>query len=453
MINLPQLTSIGIAKFGRIHVRDKFLLAAGSSGMVQRLIGTALGFLTTGLLARMLGREAFGAWATLCLLPQWIALADLGIGQSLSIKLGQLFGANDHRTSRILIWSAFWTQLVIGLACAGVIWIVASQLQISDFFSGIDTITSADLNKAFLWLALGTVLTLPFRSYTGILMARQRPFDCAILGIVSAAIIFLATLVAFKASANIVEYSAIFTIASFVTCFVGLVWLFRFRFPELWKPFDLDWVEGRKLTGVGFVYFLGGITWVINATVDSLMLARMVGPGAVTDYNLTLKLFTLTSLITSVAGTGLVSAYAEAFGRRDLAWIHSRYRFTVRWAAIAGVISSIVVGLLTPWIVQIWSGGAARPPLGMIACFVLWFAIFPINQMIAFTLSGLNRAKEMLHVGIAITAINIPATYFSIRLFGESGAAAGTALSILIAGVLLAHLKLKSIFKQLSKGL
>lgn len=440
-----------LEKFRRIHVRDKFLLAAGTSGMVQRLICTALGFLTTGLLTRMLGRDAFGAWATLSVLPQWIALADLGIGQSLSIKLGHLFGSNDNRTSRILIWSAFWTQLVIVLVCAGVILVITSNLEITRFFIKIDSVTAEDLNKALLWLALGTVLTLPFRSYTGILMARQRPVDCAVLGIASAAIVFLATLVAYKASIHLLEYSAVFTFASFISCIVGLVWLFRFRFPELWKPFEVDWVEGRKLTAVGFIYFLGGITWVINSTVDSLMLARMVGPGVVTDYNLTLKLFTLSSLITTVAGSGLASAYAEAVGRRDIAWIRSRYRVTIRSAAAAGLVSSITIGLATPWAVSLWSGGEAKPNPLMIVGFTFWFAIFPMNQMIAFVLSGLNRANDMLRVGLVTTAINIPITYLLIKTLGGSGAAVGTGIAIFFAGVIYAHRKVQCAFQILDR--
>ena len=449
MEKLKALVSQGTARYRRIHGRDRFLLAAGSSGMIHRLAATALGFVTTGILTRLLGRDLFGVWATLSVLPQWVALADLGIGQSLSTKLGRLFGENDHRSSRLLIWSAFWTQLLMALAFSAVIYLTTLHLDVSRLFSGMPPVEKSELNSALLWLALGTVLTLPFRNYGNILMARQRPIDSAALGIFGSAAMLAITLAASYASAGISGYSAAFTLTSFATCVVGLTWLFRFRAPELWKPFEVDWKEGGNLTKVGLVFFFGGITWTINSTFDSMMLAKLVGPGAVTDFNLTLKLFGLTGLLTSVAGTGLSSAYAEAFGRRDLAWIKSRYSFTLKIAVSSGLAISLVVGLMAPWVIDFWSGGAAKPSIAMIASFVFWFAVFPVNQMIAFALAGLNRPKEMLYIGIFTTVINVPLTFVLILTFGESGAALGMGAALLIAGVFYAHRKIMASLRSM----
>lgn len=433
----------------RTHGRDKFLLTAGSTGIIQRLAGTGLGFLTTGLLTRLLGREDFGIWATLSVLPQWIALADLGINQSLTTRLGHLFGANDDATSRRLIWSGFWTQFLIACAASALVAAAIIFLPVARIFGSFPSLTPSELQQIMLWLALGTLLTMPFRGHNGILLARQRPVDSAVLGIFGSVVLLLMTFMASRFSVDVRGYSILFTLTTLGCCLVGTVWLFGFRSPQLWGPFDIDWNEGKSLTKVGFIYFLGGVTWILNSTLDSLMLANMVGPGAVTDYNLTLKLFSLTSLLGSVAGSGLLPAYAEALGRGDIAWIKSRYRFTMRSACVAGLISSVAVGLATPWVAHLWSGGQAKPSWWMIAGFTFWFTIFPINTMIAFVLAGLNRAKEMLHVGLLTTVINIPVSYCLIHFFGASGAAAGIGIAIFLAGVVYAHRKVLASFRDI----
>lgn len=433
----------------RVHTRDRFLFTAGTAGMIQRIAATGLGFITTGIVTRMLGRETYGAWATLSAIPAWLILADVGIYQSLTTRLGHLFGCNDTQKSSILIWSAFWCQFALSITLTLALLLVWNFLPFERIFAGDIGISPTQLKSTCLWIVLGTLLTLPLRSYPGILMSRQRPVDNAFLNILTPTLVLIITYVGYKNSAGISTYAAISNLTFFFSYVIGLIWVFRFRFPELFHPFQIDWKSGLELSRSGFVFFLGGVTWSINSTADSLMLARLVGAGPVADYNLTFKLFTTTSLLTSVAGSGLVFAYAEARGRGDISWIESRYNFTIKMAAVAGLVSATMVGLIAPWAIDLWSGGHSQPSSAMVWNFAIWFTFFPIQQMIAFLMAGLNRPKDMFHVGIATALINIPISYLFIKTFGASGASAGSAIALLVGGIIYGHSKVRLILREL----
>lgn len=423
-----------VLSFGSLHGRDKFLLKAGSSGLIQRLLTTALTLIPTALLTRALGAEVFGIWIALSILPQWLSLTDSGIGSSLTIKLSAHFADGDWKAASTLVWSAFWTQATIATAVMVSVVIALQHFGISWMFKSPPANEDIITASAIL-LACTTIICLPLRQYAVVLSAYQRPIDNAFLGLIGPILIACASLAVYFRELNLFQYTVLFCTANILQCFVGSFWIFGVRFKELWKPMNFKWPVGWNLTKTGFIFFLGGITWIVNSTADSILLSRLVGPSATTDYNLCLRLFSFTSLATGLLGSGLIPAYAEAKAKQDWSWIRARFRHSLLVSVIIGIIAAGITSIAARWVIDLWAGGVSKPSLGLILNFAAWFMIFPINQVIAFLLSGLERPKDMLRIGIGIMALNIPLTYLLIHWFGVSGAVAGSAIALLIFGV------------------
>ena len=86
----------------------------------------------------------------------------------------------------------------------------------------------------------------------------------------------------------------------------------------------------RELLASGSAFFLIQIAGAVVFSSDNLVVSHYLGAAQVTPYNVTWRLVMLTAVLQSLIFPALWPAYAEAYARRDYAWMRRAFRFTLR---------------------------------------------------------------------------------------------------------------------------
>lgn len=431
------LTQIS-GKFATLAGEDRFLIKSAIGGLVYKVASIACSIATTAIAARLLGREDLGIWLALTAVTSWISLADGGIGQSLLNRLSFYFGQNDKEGAINVLWSGQWLQFILTAGLSILVIIISINFDISSLiFSG--HISNNNTQKVFIILAVGTLLILPLRNFSSLLISHRFIKENTLLAILQSVSLTIASIFALHFHLGIIGYAILYLAAFFLVTLVGWVRIFKVHLPSYWKPLTLNLKLGAELLKSGIFFALSSMALILNSSFDNVILAKFYGPGAVVDYNFPVRLYGFTLVVAMLAGGNLASAYTQALGRNDIAWIRKRYRGSMIFGGSVSLVLCLALIPFTSSIIRVWSVGTSKPDLLMIVSVACWFTVTGFYQPTAFLMNGLYRAKDTLKVGILSVLINIPATLIGLKMLGPAGAPIGSGMATLLAGVFWSH--------------
>ena len=206
----------------------------------------------------------------------------------------------------------------------------------------------------------------------------------------------------------------------------------KFRFGKIDKSLL------REVLVFSVFIFITSVAGVINATIDTLLLSHFEGPKAVAIYEIGSK-FNSYFMFFSLSVTGvfipkvnmMVANEESNGGLTDLLIRIGRFQFMLMAFILGGFT------LLGKFFIGIYAGAGYEESY-RIAMWIMFGSFIPYTQNIGIEIQKAKnkhifRSLAFLGIALANIAFSIP----FIRAFGISGAAAGTALSLLLGNTIL----------------
>ena len=398
--------------------------AIGSLGL--KIAATGFAFITSVVLARLLGSEGLGAYSYIL---SWIGLLSIPAVLGLDYLLvKEIAIANNRQNWGLLRGLLQWTN--------GIVILVSSAIAIAAGVAFYLLDTEASLHLPF-YLALGT---LPLNALGSIRMGAMKGLKRVVIGTIPEALISpLLFLVLIAASywvwGSQVDVSLVMgfkVLVSLVTFAVGTLWLTRLVPAEVVKatPVRKDRIWLRS----SFPFMLFGSMQLINAKCDVLMLGAIQGAAAVGIYSVvrygTSFIVFVQGAVNSVLSPDIAALVDE--GRTaDLQKIISKSSAVVFAASLA--IGLILIVFSTP-ILSLFGkefvGGRDALIILSIGQLVN-AAVGPVGKLLI--VGGYEN-----HTAISVAAsgaINILLNALLIPQWGVNGAAIATATSIALVNL------------------
>lgn len=396
----------------------------------------------------------FGVWLTLYSIVGWLSFFDVGLGNGLRNKLAKAIAEDNIELGRSYISTTYALLFIICLSAFGFFLIINNYLNWSIILNASDQL-APELNLLALVVVAFFLLKLALKLVGIIYIADQMPS-------VNNGFEFLGNLIAFFGVLAISQFShgslLYLGIVISLAPIPILILASFYTFVKVYRKFlpSFRWINfkyAKELSSLGGKFFVLQIASVILITTDNIIITQIIGPEAVTNYNIVYKYFSLMIIGFSIVVNTYWSAITEAYHNEDYNWIRNiMEKLNKLW--IGFVLGLIIMIFLSHTVIRIWVGEKLSISNDLIISIALFVAIHTLSSIYVNFVNGIGKLKVQTVFSTIAILLNIPLSiYFARDLsYGTTGVVMST-IAVIGMGCILMIVQYKKIMAGNAKGI
>lgn len=399
-----------------------------------------------------LNAEQYGIWLTLSSIVAWLSFFDVGLGHGFRNRFAEAKANGDIQLARKYVSTTYFATIVI----FGIVLVIFEC--VNPFINWASVLNiSQDLNQllsAVVSIILIGVCTSFAANVAGIMLsADQKPAISAM--IVTAGqglalfVIFLLTLLPTHDMRYIAFALSWAPVA--VTLIVSL-WLFTHKYKAYAPSFRLiDRSLIKNIINLGVKFFVIQVSMILIFQVVNIILSRVLGPAAVTEYNVTYKYFSITMMVFNIILSPYWSAFTDAYTKGELTWMKNIHnKLTKVWFGLSLV--NILLLVCSPIAYRIWLQGSVEIPWATSISMYIYINVLSFSTMYMILLNGTGKVFLQMVIYIICALVSIPSCVALCGHFGVPGVLAVLSFVYALQAVA-ARIQLNKILSQQSTGI
>lgn len=397
------------------------------TGLAGRGVAVLVSLFSVPLTVRYLGAERYGAWVTISTAMAWIALADLGLSNSLTNAVSEGYAKENETLSGEYVAAAFWSLIAVAALLTALFFPVWRIVSWDRVFNVQSSQARAEVGPAVAIAFTIFVLNLPVSTVARIYGAYQEVSTANIWGATGNVLSLVALVAVTRFHGGLVSLVAAVSGTVLLVNVISAVWLFVYSKPWLMPRIArVTFSTVRQLASLGGMFFLVQIAALILFQTDNLIIAHYLGAAAVTPYSVTWRLFNYTMIFQILASTSYWPAYAEAFARGDRDWVRRSFRMNFRFTVASAFLIALPLVFFGQRIIRVWAGNAAVPSSHLLLSMGVWSLIYgaTISQSCVLASAGRMRGQTIYSIAAAITNLVLSITL--VQKIGLTGVIVGT---------------------------
>ena len=395
-----------------------------------RGLSMLISLISAPIMLHHVNRADYGVLLTLTSIVSWVGLMDVGLGNGLRNKLPEFLAKKDFCSARKIISSCYATLAIyVGI-------LITIFLLVSPFVNWLDVLNSPTsdageisrlVNIVFVAFCIQFLLGL----MNSILFAYQMPAFQSIFTFVGQVL----SLVALFFQVYIFDITSVFQIGA-VNClmmpfvlFLGSIWLYRTKLKDVAPSFR--YVKFNSVGGIlslGLKFFVIQMITIVLFQANSIIIAKVVSPEAVVEYNLAFKYISLLTVIFNIVITPVWSATTDAYVKKDFVWIKKTLQQSKK-ICIVTIIIGLVMLLVSKYIYTLWLGDGAIDisyyTTGLILLYISFEMLYKVYGTI---INGIGKVFAQIVITGIIAIVYIPMAISLGKQFGLSGVLVSNAI-------------------------
>lgn len=388
-----------------------------------RGVSMILTLISAPIMLHHVDRADYGVLLTLTSIIGWVGYMDVGLGNGLRNKLPEFLAKGDFHSAKKIVSSCYVT-LAIYVAL-----IIAIFLIVSPFVDWLGVLNSPTSDAGEI-LGLTNVVFITFciqflfGLINSILFAYQMPAFQSLFTFVGqfVALIALVIQVYVFDVTSVLQIGAVNSIIPPLVLFLGSIGLFRTKLKEIAPSFKLfEFKSVGSILSLGLKFFVLQMITIVLFQANSIIIARVVSPEAVVEYNLAFKYVSLLTMIFTIIITPMWSATTDAYVRKDFEWINKTLSFS-RKVCIASIFIGVLMVLASKFVYGMWLGKGSidinYSTTGLIFLYISFEMLYKVYGTI---INGTGKVFAQIILTGIIAIIYIPLAIFLGNLCGLSG--------------------------------
>lgn len=388
-----------------------------------RGLSMLISLISAPIMLHHVNRADYGVLLTLTSIVSWVGLMDVGLGNGLRNKLPEFLANKDFRSAKIVISSCYATLAIyVGI-------LITIFLLISPFVNWLGVLNSPSsdageisclANIVFVAFCIQFLLGL----MNSILFAYQMPAFQSVFTFVGQVL----SLVALVFQVYVFDVTSVFQIGA-VNClmtpfvlFLGSIWLYRTKLKDIAPSFRyIKFNTVGSILSLGLKFFVIQMITIVLFQANSIIIAKVVSPEAVVEYNLAFKYISLLTMIFNIVITPVWSATTDAYVRKDFAWI-KKTLLQSKKICLVTIFIGLVMLVVSNHVYSLWLGNGAIDisyyTTGLILLYISFEMLYKVYGTI---INGTGKIFAQIIITGVISIIYIPMAIFLGKLFGLSG--------------------------------
>lgn len=392
----------------------------------DQALSSACNFLTTILLARALGLEAFGVYTMVWLALYFAMSLQLGLVVSPMMSIGtKEQGAQAE---------AYYT--VVFLHQAGYVVLAAGAIFAVLRLAGGSPSPLAEVALPGS-MAAASYLTQDFlRRY---LFARRRPAGILLIDVINQSL-KLGALVALWQAGRMTVENALWAVAgaAAVSTLCGL----GMSGPLLWRRQILASVTGRQWRSARWLVLTGSVQWALSYS-GLLVTAGLFGPKVLGALRAAQSLLAVLNVVREALENIVPPLAGKALAEGGMSGLHRMLGHAMLFAGLTGAVAVLGLGLFGPWLLHQLYGGEILEFDWVIVWYAFTFPMVLMSLVLGCAFRALERTRPVFIAALVGVCLNLLAVYPAALTFGVAGLIAVTLLSELAALIVLVMLALR----------
>lgn len=415
----------------------------------QRKVGVVLGYINflvkmgtqliyVPIMLSILGQNEYGVYQLVASIISYLSLLNFGFGGSYLRFYAQCNGDTDKEKKLNGTFLTVFTVFAVFVLVVGLLISANAQVILGN------KLTSDELALSKVLLVILTInmaLTFPISVFSSIISSQEAFIFQKVVELLKNAVNPFLTIIILllgKGSVGLV------CVTTFITILAGIVnvWYVIAKIGAKFSFKKLDFNLIKNISAFSFFIFLNSIIDQINWNVDKFLLGRLIGSAAIAIYSVGAQINSIytqaSDMTASVMATQVNLIVAN--NKTPLEKLNALFIKVGRIQAY--IVLAIVSGFLVLGndFITLWAGknyGEAY----YITLFLIVPAAIPLMQSLGVDIQrALNKhqVRSIIYAGLSIgnIIISIPLIY----KFGASGAAFGTAISLLLGNGLIMNI-------------
>ncbi len=378
---------------------------------IANYVAMAIGIPLSIVMKAILGPVGSGAWALLKVVGSYGEYSDLGTRNAMIREIPQAAGAgNEGRRLKIQNSAYSFTLL-------------ASLFSTAAILTGSFFVKDPVLRRGVCALAF-LVAATQFYNFSLTLLRTSKKVRA-----LSVIIVLNMVLVGVFSIAGALWKGVPGLVAGTLLATVSSIFIAR-RFGALRFHFEWDWNEIRRLLGIGFPMVIVSYALVTFLSVDSVMIAKMIGTRELGLYTIGLMSVQQISALGRFSQIILIPHIQERFGQTGV--LGETAPYFVRTTHALGHFLPLIIGLvyfLVPAVVHYFLP-LFEPGIPAMKILVLGYFFVAVNEMSSTVLFTADKQRRLIPLLGAIVLVAAGLNYFFIRAgFGIEGVALATSIA------------------------
>ena len=388
-----------------------------------RGVSMILTLISAPIMLHHVDRADYGVLLTLTSIVGWVGYMDVGLGNGLRNKLPEFLAKGDFHSAKKIVSSCYVT-LAIYVALIIVIFLMVSPFV--DWLGVLNSPTSdaGEIRGLTNVVFIAFCIQFLFGLINSILFAYQMPAFQSLFTFVGQFIALIALVIqvyVFDVT-SVLQIGAVNSMIPPLVLFLGSIGLFRTKLKEIAPSFKLfEFKSVGSILSLGLKFFVLQMITIVLFQANSIIIARVVSPEAVVEYNLAFKYVSLLTMIFTIVITPVWSATTDAYVRKDFAWINKTISLS-RKVCIASIFIGVLMVLASKFVYGMWLGrGSIDISYSTTGLIFLYISFEMLYKVYGTIINGTGKVFAQIILTGVIAIIYIPLAILLGKLFGLSG--------------------------------
>lgn len=404
--------------------------------LVIRCLSVTISFLIVSLAIDYVNSVQYGIWLTLTSIMSWFTYFDFGMGNGLRNKLSTAAATEDYAQAKKYISTTYAIFAIISAVFFTLFFLVNPYINWNSVLN-IPSTSGTDVHAALLMLSATLCVQFVTQLINVVLNAMHEPAKAELITFLGqAGMLLLLFVLKWTMPGDLTVLILALNIVPLVVSIVASFIFFGGSYKSIAPSFKfIDFSYFKNILNLGGTFFLIQIGSLLLFQTDNIVLARVLGPEAVTRFNVTYKLYYVIIIVFSIIASPFWSAFTEAYVKEDFKWI----RNSVKKLREAWLLTSCIVMpaffFIAKYLFRLFFPDALDINTALslsMACYVIASTCLQFHSYFLF---GVGKLRVLLILYLVVTISNIPSAIFLAKYMGVEGVVLANSISLAIMSV------------------
>ncbi len=415
-------------------------------------VSVLISFLLVRITINYINPVQYGVWLTISVLVAWMNTFDIGLSNGLRNKMAHALALGQKQDIVKYVSTTYALLLLISASIFLVFYGVGSFFNWNNLLN-VKSAISYDIWPVVIVTLGAFCIQFALQPINSILIATHQPFKSSLILLLGQLLTFVVIYTLTQTTkGNLLILVIVASGSPVIVYFLTNIYLFNTELKEYAPKIRfIDKAIIKSLLKVSSAFFFIQMGALILYETDNIIIARTLGPLAVTTFNIAYKYFSVLIVIFSIIITPYWSAFTDAYAKNDMAWIsESVKKMRKLWVFLS--ILALGLYLIAGFVYKIWIGKEVSIPSSLSFSIAVYVIVQTWQVIHAYVLNGVGKLRMQLILLIVTGIINIPLSVVLIKEVGVAGTVIANILVMIIMDIFFTY-QCKLIIEQKAKGI